>query len=364
MKKIFRTRWLGNRFIGFLIFTGLVFLTMPPALAVPASPKLLNFVQPDGTAIQLHLRGDEYFSWHETADGYVVVKDSPDGFWKYARPVAGKVEFRAVAGARVGKTDPKRFGLTKRLLPDAKLLRAQVQALHELLNGKAGASTLSKPVVQPPVISAGGVSPKISVAGTKTIKNIVILAAFSNHWDSANNTVLPAYGIVDTNQFWKLYNQVGYSDDGAVGSVRDYYREVSYGKLTIDSVITMWVKLPREESYYGGNSGSSKGTNTAQMAADAITAAAAAGFDFSQADTDGDGWVDAIDIIHSGYDEAAGGSTNAVWSIKGSLSSVMTENGVKIYNYHTESALRDNVGTNITRIGTPLPRDRAFLRPA
>ena len=177
---------------------------------------------------------------------------------------------------------------------------------------KLGVQSSSKLVAQPSIISAGGVSPKISVSGTKAIKNIVILAAFSNHWDSVNNTVLPAYGIVDTNQFWKLYNQISYSDDGAVGSVKDYYREVSYGKLTIDSVITMWVRLPREESYYGGNSGSSKGTNTAQMAADAITAAAAAGFDFSQADTDGDGWVDAIDIIHSGYDEAAGGSTDRV----------------------------------------------------
>ena len=350
----YRAGMFGNLFsISFLISTCLVFQVFHFAKAVPATPELLGFSQPDGTKIQLHLRGDEYFSWHESADGYVVVKDQPDGYWKYARPVAGQVEFRAVAGARVGTADPKLLGLTKRMLPEAKILRAHVQALQELLDGKTGVQSSSKLVAQPSIISAGGVSPKISVSGTKAIKNIVILAAFSNHWDSVNNTVLPAYGIVDTNQLWKLYIQISYSDDGAVGSVKYYYREVSYGKLTIDSVITMWVRLPREESYYGGNSGSSKGTNTAQMAADAITAAAAAGFDFSQADTDGDGWVDAIDIIHSGYDEAAGGSTNAVWSIKGSLPSMMTMNGVKMFNYHTESALRDNVGTNITRIGTP-----------
>jgi M6 family metalloprotease-like protein len=318
------------------------------AFAVPATPKLLDFVQPDGTKIQLHLRGDEYFSWHETADGYVVVKDSPDGFWKYARPVAGKVAFRAVAGARVGKADPKRLGLTKRMLPEAKLLRAHVQALQELLDGKTGASTSSKPVAQPPVISAGGVSPKISVSGTKSIKNIVILACFSNHWDSVNGTVYPTNGIVDITAYSNLLNQIGYTNGGAAGSVKDYYREVSYGKLTVDSIVIPWVRLPHDEAYYGNNTNG----DTSQMAMDAIAAAAAAGFDFSQGDSDGDGWVDCLDVIHSGYDEAQGGGADAVWSIKGALHSVMTENGVQMYNFHTEPALWGNSGTNLTHIGT------------
>lgn len=117
----YRAGMFGNLFsISFLISTCLVFQVFHFAKAVPATPELLGFSQPDGTKIQLHLRGDEYFSWHESADGYVVVKDQPDGYWKYARPVAGQVEFRAVAGARVGTADPKLLGLTKRMLPEAK----------------------------------------------------------------------------------------------------------------------------------------------------------------------------------------------------------------------------------------------------
>ena len=123
--------------------------------------------------------------------------------------------------------------------------------------------------------------------------------------------------------------------------MKDYYREVSYGKLTIQSVITKWVLLPREESYYGGDNGTSKDTNAVQMVVDAINAAAAAGFDFSQGDSDGDGWVDVLDIIHSGHgQENSGNSSSEIWSHKGSMTSVMTKNGVSMYNYHTEPALR------------------------
>ena len=102
-----------------------------------------------------------------------------------------------------------------------------------------------------------------------------------------------------------------YTTDGAVGSVKDYYKEVSYGKLTMDSTITIWVKLPREEAYYGhGAHGGMPGV----MAADAVEAADAAGVDFSQGDSDGDGWVDVLDVIHSGYGEEADRRLHPDWS--------------------------------------------------
>ena len=325
--------------------------------AVPASPELVVSAQPDRTKVRLRLRGDEYFSWQETTNGYVVVKDARDGFWKFARPVSGQVEFRAVAGARVDRMDPAGLGLKMHELPEAAKLRAYIQGRREAVHGKSGVtsapktSSSSTPAAQssatPPEEQLPDEPPqRVPVAGgSVSVRNIVILACFSNHWDSANGTVLSTYGRVATNEYVSLYNQTSFTDDGAVGSVKDYFNEVSYGKLTIQSVITAWVQLPREEAYYHNNQG--------VMAADAIAAAAAAGFDFSQGDTDGDGWVDCLDIIHSGYGEEAGGGLHPdwVWSVKGSLSSLTTINGVKMKPYHTEPALRGASGTGIIRIG-------------
>jgi len=36
------------------------------AFGVPSSGELHTFTQPDGTVIEVRLKGDEYFSWHET----------------------------------------------------------------------------------------------------------------------------------------------------------------------------------------------------------------------------------------------------------------------------------------------------------
>jgi M6 family metalloprotease-like protein len=318
------------------------------ARAVPANPEPREVTQPDGTKIQLRLRGDEFFHWTETTNGFVVVKDA-DNFWKYAQPATNRAEFRAIPAARVGSSDPVRLGLLQHALPDAAVLRVHVQERRKALNGDS--------VELSPSDSAAGQSlsplkgapqPAIAVSGTKTIRNIVILACFSNHWDDVNNTVYPTNGITDVTAYSNLLDQIGYTTGGASGSLKDYYREVSYGKLTVDSIVTPWVRLPHDEAYYGNNTNG----DTSQMAMDAIAAAAAAGFDFSQGDSDGDGWVDCLDVIHSGYDEAQGGGADAVWSIKGSLHSVMTENGVKMYNFHTEPALWGNSGTNLTHIGT------------
>jgi len=53
-----------------LVLTGLT----TPLMAVPATPFLITFEQPDGSRFQAHLRGDEYFSWIETENKLIIVK--------------------------------------------------------------------------------------------------------------------------------------------------------------------------------------------------------------------------------------------------------------------------------------------------
>ena len=43
--------------------------------AVPACPDPVDVSQPDGSKVRLQLRGDEFFSWHETPEGYAAAKD-------------------------------------------------------------------------------------------------------------------------------------------------------------------------------------------------------------------------------------------------------------------------------------------------
>ena len=55
-----------------------------PLMAVPATPFLITFEQPDGSRFQAHLRGDEYFSWIETENKLIIVKNEASGFFEFA----------------------------------------------------------------------------------------------------------------------------------------------------------------------------------------------------------------------------------------------------------------------------------------
>ncbi|MDD4019644.1 MAG: M6 family metalloprotease domain-containing protein [Kiritimatiellae bacterium] len=335
----------------------LVFCLSPPAGAVPACPDGTIIKQPDGSVFVLQLRGDEYFSWAETADGYAVLMDPSDEYWKYAQPVEGQAAFAIVPGARIGSAAPGAYGLSRPARLDTAVLGAEIRARRLVMHAAPVALPVQEalplplqtpdpeePPPQPPQL--------IPVSGTKTIRNVVLLACFSNHWYSVGGTVSASYGRVSVGEYSNLFNQVGHTTDGAVGSVRDYYKEVSYNKLTVVSTVSVWVKLPQSESYYGTD-GSSKDTNWLQMIDDAITAADTAGFDFSQGDSDGDGWVDCLTVIHSGFgQESSGNPSTCIWSKQGELANYVTKDGVKMKRCHTEPALRGTSGTAIIRIGT------------
>lgn len=322
-----------------LLGIGLFSVISAVAAAVPASSAVGLIRQPDGTVIQSRLFGDEFYHWNETDDGYVIMQ-GPDGWWRYAvKDASGDL---AASPQRVG-VDARPAGLPRKLRPDDQVVEQKTRqakaalGYHQAQERPAGAPALQGLENLPPV--------KAWPSGT--VKNLVILCRFSDH-TSANHRAAFEYD--------PLFNQIGYSTDGAAGSVRDYYYEVSYGKLTLQSSIagTTWVLLPQTEAYYGADSGGITDVNVRQMAIDAINAADAAGVDFSQFDADGDGWIDAIDIIHSGYSqEYSGAPTTYIWSKHASLSNTyaVQKDGVWIGHYHTEPALRGTSGQNITRIG-------------
>ena len=83
------------------------------AHAVTASPFAFEAVQPDGTPVSLHIRGDERFNWQEDSDGFTVVQDA--GWFVYAQ--RGASGHLVPTGLAVGKADPRAAGLSRRTLP-------------------------------------------------------------------------------------------------------------------------------------------------------------------------------------------------------------------------------------------------------
>jgi M6 family metalloprotease-like protein len=157
-------------------------------------------------------------------------------------------------------------------------------------------------------------------------------------------------------------NNVGPNALCPSGSVRDVYLASSYNQLVLDTTVAPWVTLPNPETYYAaGNSGLS--TTAHIMIQDALNALQATGFDFTQFDTDNDGYVDAIGFLHSGYGAEWGGTdaygtyySNRIWSHKWAVYSLpggkwTSTSGKSVYNYHISPSVWGTSGSAIGRIG-------------
>jgi immune inhibitor A len=121
------------------------------------------------------------------------------------------------------------------------------------------------------------------------------------------------------------YQQLLFSKDAhPTGSMRDYYREVSLGKVDINGTVHGWLRMPNEYSYYtNGQSGTERTAyprNAQRMAEDAVRAAQAAGITFDrELDVLQDGTITALFIIHAGLGAETLNPTirgNHIWSHK------------------------------------------------
>jgi M6 family metalloprotease-like protein len=299
------------------------------SMAVPACPGGAKVTQPDGTEITIYLRGDEYAHWNESEDGFQIVKSEKSGEWVYIQEEAGA----AVAGRHVvGKADPKAIGA---LRPNKEKMSAQAERSRTEKSMVAEQSAFA--------------------LTTGTMYNLVVLVNFSD--------LAVAY---PRQSYDDLFNQVGYTADGAVGSVKDYYQEVSYNNLTVQSTVVEAVTLDHGYAYYGANDAYGDDVRPREMVQQALAKLEARGFDFSTVDGDGDGWVDGLTIIHAGGgEEYSGNDSDYIWSHQWVLSSVVTYDGVSMQMYHTEPARRGwdayPSTQGITRIGVICHENGHFL---
>ena len=301
--------------------------------AMPVYPGLLNKNQPDGTAIQLKMKGDEYARWFTDDQGYAVVQDSASRTYFYAQKAAdGKLEATTF---EVGKADPMSAGLQLGITPD--LAEAKLEAQK--------ARAAYKSLVKSKAPGSGGVT---------TVNHLVILAVFNDHYDSKNKTVLSGYGRPRI-QYDALFNwdvpNLGIDPYGAApgGSVRDYWLYNSYGKLNLETTVVGWVKLPENEIYYTDYPNDPPNTRYDEMVADALTRIEAdntLNIDFST--------IDALTIIHSAWG-AEGGYPPGVHSHAASYANPIwvSQDGVAFSSYNTIPALSGSEpgDTNLIEIG-------------
>jgi immune inhibitor A len=122
------------------------------------------------------------------------------------------------------------------------------------------------------------------------------------------------------------YNAMLFSENSfRTGSLRDYYRVVSGGRVNVVGQVSGWHRMPQDYSFYvgKGSGGDENGypNNAKKMVEDAVSVALQSdhSINWDKCDINGDGMVDAIFVVHSGGGaEAMPGpqGKKAIWSHK------------------------------------------------
>lgn len=132
---------------------------------------------------------------------------------------------------------------------------------------------------------------------------------------------------------WEAYQDLMFSE-GVVptGSFREYYEEVSYGAYSPAGTTTVWIMAPHEYSYYANGNGMGDYPNNTEGLLEDCVNILDPDLDFSQFDTNGDGFVDGIFLVHAGPGAEETSTGIAIWSHSWHFE-VATADGVSTYSY-------------------------------
>lgn len=269
--------------------------------AIPAQRKPFAAVLDDGTSVTAMLCGDEVYHYYQTVDGRLLdLLD--DGTFRVLPSLAADEQFLL------------RQAASRRAADDSR--RAQRAGERRNARGHYG-----------------------------NRRGLVILVDFSDQ---------PF--VHSTQEIWDMFNKPDYHKDGHLGSVRDYFIDQSYGKFAIDFDVVGPYTASREWTYYGKNDPGGSDLRPGKLIAEACLLADA-DVDYSRYDWDGDGEVEQIYVIYSGYAESNGAPKAAIWPHEWNLHSndygqKLSLDGVEVDTYACSSELDGNSGTLLDGIGT------------
>lgn len=148
MKKMINS--VSTLLIMLLTLTVIPFIFPSISYAVPAYDGLFKLTQPSGRSFEARQRGDEWYSWVETKDGYGIYHNKKTGNWEYYVPSAdamangysGRIQDSPLR-VIVGDADPASRGIPKGLRPAVDFDISHRESLQAKMEGELQATAVS-----------------------------------------------------------------------------------------------------------------------------------------------------------------------------------------------------------------------------
>lgn len=223
-----------------------------------------EFAQPDGSTIRLRGSGNQFEARFETLGGHPVIRNA-DGY--FVRTPAIPTESPRLAAS----TFPKLAAHPDRTLSRWELRRQQKMRLRRDL-------TMS---------TEGGLAPP----ARPTIGTVIGLTLLVDFEDD------PAK--IPQDEVDRFCNQQGYETYGNNGSVRDYFFDVSNGRLTYTNMVLPYYRASKPKSYYAEATVAFE-ERAQELLREALLYHLEQGTNFTALSSDADGFVRAVNLYYAG----------------------------------------------------------------
>lgn len=317
-----------------ILISAVLSLCAAMTFAIPAKKSWKVVSQSDGTTIRVSQAGDEHLHYYITEDNVPLYK-AADNRYCYLTIENGKLHNFGVLAHESAARSAKELQVMNTIHDLAPIAR-QMAAKKRSATKRCG---------RPDRLPS---KDDISVfKGSK--KALVILAAFSDKsFSKGDDAIVKFYG--------EVLNQEGYSQNGAAGSVHDYFKDMSRGEFDLTFDIVGPVKVSKSATYYGGPSPIMGGADhIGEFITEAIKKAdEKCDIDWKKYDWDDDGEVEQVFVLYAGYGQATGGPTGTIWPNAWTLDEALQNNdgnggfsidGVFINQYACSNELYLDSGT-------------------
>ncbi|MDR0206562.1 MAG: M6 family metalloprotease domain-containing protein [Bacteroidales bacterium] len=306
--------------------TVIIFFFTQLLFAVPANPTPITFTQPDGDTLTIMIKGDERVNWSETLDGYTLLHNKA-GFLVYA--VLDESE----------NLQPSEYIAT-----DIAKRNAAIVSFLNTIEKKLFYSELQLQIMRKVWEIEDEALYNAAKNGNAVIGHYKTICAFVQFSDRKM--------IKNLDDFEPLFNQLGYtvSTIGAKGgSVKDYFREISYGKMDITISLYGIYEAPKTKAFYGQNQDAGECAALARFLAQEVVKEP--GFIIKNYANASPNTVDGFHFIFAGFGQEKSQKPSDIWSHASVFGPAVVKDGVSISAYSCSPELNGLSGSSITRAG-------------
>lgn len=288
--------------------------------AAKALHRPTTITQSDGTKLTVIGYGDEHFHYYTTMDGVLLYHEGYD-FFIAGIDENGKLICTTQLAHEASERTEEEIALINRQDKDKFFDAANTQAAK-------ARTTRAASVAEDNTLFPHIGSPKV----------LVILAEFQDVKFTVNETKKAFEQYLNAEGHNNSMQDFGNDNKKNVGSVKQYFNDVSFGKFVPQFDVYGPVTLPEKSDYYGKNVGEATDINKAQLLKDACTAVDEQ-INFKDYDQNNDGLVDLVYIIYAGYAESQNEMLpNSIWPHSWATNGGKYD-GVEVYRYGVNNEL-------------------------